>query len=167
MGPPQGRARGRQDQAPPAGPGAGPGGGPGRGGRGPEPGMPLDALDAGMRGRWWADRELAAKIGISEDQIKKMDAIFDQNRVALVDLEGAVRKAELTLDPLLQADQPDEARITAQIDKTAQARAELEKSHARMLLAIRRIMTPEQWGKLESEAGHQQPPGPLQPPRPQ
>lgn len=122
--------------------------------------MPIDALDAGMRGRWWANRELTAKIGLADDQVKRMDGIFDQNRLALVDLEGNVRKAELSLEPLLQSDQPDEAKITAQIDKTAQARAELEKSHARMLLAIRRVMTAEQWGKLQAEAALNRPPRP-------
>jgi len=52
----------------------------------------------------------------------------------------------------MEADQPDEARIVAQIDKVAQARAELEKANARMLLGIRRVLTPDQWKKLQAEA---------------
>jgi len=62
------------------------------------------------------------------------------------------------MEPLVSADQPDEAKIIAQIDKVAQARAELEKADARMLLGIRRLLTPEQYNKLKS--------GPLVMPQP-
>jgi TonB family protein len=44
----------------------------------------------------------------------------------------------------------------AQIDKIAQARAELEKANARMLLGIRRVMTADQWQKLKADPGGQQ-----------
>jgi Spy/CpxP family protein refolding chaperone len=81
-----------------------------------------------------------------------MDDIFQQHRLKLIDLTASVEREEVTLEPLMQADQPDEARIVAQIDKVAQARAELEKANARMLLGIRRILTPDQWKKLQAEA---------------
>jgi periplasmic protein CpxP/Spy len=174
--PPPPQARGaRGDNQPPrprpdGQPGSGrPDGPPGRGGRAEGPGrgpMPLGALDAGQRGRWWANRDLAEKIGLSADQTKKMDDIFQQHRVALVDLNAAVQKAELTMEPLLTAEQPDEAKIVAQIDRAAQARAELEKSHARVLLAIRRVMTAEQWKKLEAESHDRGGRGPQPPPPP-
>jgi Spy/CpxP family protein refolding chaperone len=54
-------------------------------------------------------------------------------------------------EPLVSADQPDEATIVAQIDKVARARAEQEKANARMLLGIRRLLIPEQWNRLKSE----------------
>jgi hypothetical protein len=37
------------------------------------------------------------------------------------------------------------------------ARAELEKANARMLLGIRRLLTPEQWNKIKAEAPQRQP----------
>jgi Spy/CpxP family protein refolding chaperone len=80
-----------------------------------------------------------------------MDDIFQQNRMKLIDLNASLQKEEATMDPLMEADQPDEARILAQIDRVAQARAELEKADARMLLGIRRTLTPEQWKKLQAE----------------
>ena len=49
------------------------------------------------------------------------------------------------MEPLVRADQPNEAKILAQIDKVAQARAELEKANARYLLALRSKLTPDQW----------------------
>jgi protein CpxP len=109
------------------------------------------ALHGGGPGRWWNNPEMAQKLGLTPDQQKRMDDIFQQNRMKLIDLNASLQKEEATMDPLMEADQPDEARILAQIDRVAQARAELEKADARMLLGIRRTLTPEQWKKLQAE----------------
>ena len=55
------------------------------------------------------------------------------------------------MEPLVAADPPDENKLIAQIDRVAQARAELEKANARMLLGIRRQLTHDQWLKLKAE----------------
>ena len=101
-------------------------------------------------GRWWKNPQMVASLGVTADQQKKMDDIFQQHRLQLIDLTASVQREEVILQPMMAADQPDEARIVAQIDKVAQARAELEKGNARMLLGIRRILTPDQWKKLQA-----------------
>ena len=106
-------------------------------------------LRLGPPGRWWNNPEMASKLGLTAEQQKKMDDIFQQSRLSLIDLVAAVQKQELILQPLLAADQPDEAKIIAQIDRVATARADLEKSNARMLLGLRRQLTPDQWKKLQ------------------
>ena len=68
----------------------------------------------------------------------------------LVDLQASLKKAELGMEPLMKADTPDQAAILAQIDKVAQARAELEKANARFLLALRAKLTPDQWKQLQA-----------------
>lgn len=170
-----------QPPQPPQGMGPGMGGGIGMGGgmgmgrgmgvgRGPnaapspQPGR--RPMERGM-GRWWKNPEMVEKLGVTADQQKKMDDIFQQHRLKLIDVTAAVEREEVTLQPMMEADQPDEARIVAQIDKVAQARAELEKANARMLLGIRRVLTPDQWKKLQAETprpgrgpGGQQPPAP-------
>jgi len=105
---------------------------------------------------------------LSADQKKKMDDIFQQHRMKLIDLNAAVQKAELTMEPLVAADQPDATKIEQQIDKVAQARADLEKTNARMLLAIRGVLTPEQFQKLKENArpGGRGPMGGRMQPRP-
>ncbi len=113
---------------------------------------PLErALHAGPRGRWWNNPEMVQKLGLTADQQKRMDDIFQQNRLKLIDLNATVQKEEVIMEPLVASDQPDEARIVAQIDRVAQARAELEKVNARFLLAIRRVLNAEQWKKLQAE----------------
>lgn len=108
------------------------------------------AFRMGPRGRWWNNPEVAQKLGLSTDQQKKMDDIFQQSRLKLIDQHASVEKEETILEPLLSAEQPDETRVLAQIDKVAQARAELEKANARMLLGLRGVLTTTQWKTLQT-----------------
>ncbi len=107
---------------------------------------------AGGPGRWWDNPNVAQQVGITDDQKKKMDDIFQQHKLQLIDLKAAVEKQEAIMEPLIQADQPDEAKILSQIDAIAQARAELEKANARMLFGIRTVLTPDQWKKVRTMA---------------
>ena len=128
--------------------------------QGPEPALgpgfgahrpPLErALGPGPEGRWWNDPTMVQKLGLSDDQRKNMDDILQQHRTALVDMRAAVEKAEIAMEPLIKADAPNEQQILAQIDKIAQARAELEKANARFLLAIRAKLTPDQYRQLQA-----------------
>ena len=113
------------------------------------------------RGRWWDDSRLIEKYKLTDSQRKSMDDVYQQHRVALVDLHGTLEKAELAMVPLMQQDQPDESKVLAQIDVIAQARAELEKANARMLFDLRRQLTPEQWKQVQTDrAAHRSEGGP-------
>jgi periplasmic protein CpxP/Spy len=117
--------------------------------------MRMDRPGMGMRGmgpgKWWKNPELAKKLGLTDDQINKMEKIFQDSRLKLIDLHATLEKQEVILEPLIEADHPDEDRVLSQIDQVAQARAELEKANARMLLGIRNVLTPEQWKQLKAE----------------
>jgi len=127
-------------------------------------------------GKWWKDSVLMKKVGVSDEQVERIEKIFQDHRLQLIDLHAALEKQEAILEPMVEADQPDEAQVTAQIDKVAQARANLEKSNALMLLAIRRVLTIDQWKKLRDLPGVAQfnggpefrlsAPGPSTPPPP-
>jgi Spy/CpxP family protein refolding chaperone len=129
--------------APPA-PGQGPGFGEHR--------APIERLlgPNGSAGRWWNNAAVVQRLTLTDDQRKSMDQILLQHRANLIDMRASLEKAELAMEPLMQADQPDENAILAQIDKVAQARADLEKANARFLLALRAKLTPEQWKGLQA-----------------
>ncbi len=140
-------------------PGLGMGGGMGMG---MGPGMGQHGLGMPM-GPWWKNSELVKKLGLNDSQVQQIEKTFRNYRSQLIDLNAALQKQELALEPLVEADRPDEAQVTAQIDRVAQARANLEKSHAQMLLAIRRVLTVEQWKQLRNQGGG--PRGPMGGPR--
>jgi Spy/CpxP family protein refolding chaperone len=102
-------------------------------------------------GKWWTSPEMAQKLNLTEDQKRRMDDIFQQHRLKLIDLQASLEKEEVSLEPLVGADQPDDAKVFAQIDRVAQARAELEKANSRMLWQVRRVLTPDQWKQLEKQ----------------
>jgi Spy/CpxP family protein refolding chaperone len=103
----------------------------------------------GEHGRWWNDSKVVEKLNLTEDQRKAMDGIYQQHREQLIDLRAAVEKAEVAMEPMVSADQPNESAILAQIDKVAQARAELEKANARFLFELRSKLTPDQWKQVQ------------------
>jgi len=110
-----------------------------------------EALQIGLKGTWWREASWIKALDLTPEQRKKMDDAFLQNRIRLVDLTAALEKEELLLEPLVENVRPeDEAKIAAQIDKVADARAGLEKANARMLLAFRQILTQDQWNKLQA-----------------
>ena len=109
------------------------------------------AFHLGPHGRWWNNPDFVKKLNLTADQQKKMEAVFAQSRPALIDLSGSVRREEMAMESLLGVDTPDEGRILAQIDRIAQARAELEKANARMLLGLRRLLTTDQYKTLKAD----------------
>ena len=155
----------------PGGPG-GPGGGgmgmPGGGGRmgGMRGGgMPHgDGAGGGMRGgshgngngvagRWWDNKGVAKSLGLNGDQQKRMDQVFSQNRDTLQQRYDAFVKQQSKLDALKRSNNASENDLFTEIQRTAQARAELEQAYTHMQLQIRGELTPDQINKLE-EAQH-------------
>jgi Spy/CpxP family protein refolding chaperone len=121
----------------------------GRGGPAP-PGPPPPARMMGPGpGAWWKDSEIVRKLGLSEAQVGRIEQTFLEYRLRLVDLRADLEKQELSLQPLLDADRPDEAKVAAQIDLITTARGKLEKENALMLLAIRRVLSTDQWKQLQ------------------
>lgn len=156
------------------GPGGGPGGGmggPGGVGGGPHDGdssgfnssrnpngsgngpASAGAQHTGLRlgppGRWWDDKHFAKSLKLRTDQQQRMDLHFEQNRPVLLRRYEALEQEQLRMDGLLHASVLDEGGLYAQIDRIAQARADLEKANTHYLLQIRGEMDTDQIARLE------------------
>lgn len=105
----------------------------------------------GPGGRWWDDKKFSRSVGIDDEQRKRMDGIFTENKGALSESYNALQREEKTLGKLIEAKDLDENRILSQIDTVAQARANLEKSMTKVVLALRRSLSPEQQKQLEAK----------------
>jgi len=111
-----------------------------------------DGLAALPGGTWWRNEAMAKSLNLTADQQRKMDEVFLQYRIRLIDLNAALEKAEAMLEPFVEAVRPeDEAQMLAHIDRIAESRAELEKANARMLLGIRQVLTQDQWNQLRTD----------------
>jgi Spy/CpxP family protein refolding chaperone len=144
-------------QAPPPGsklrmtqPGQGIGQGMGQGMKQRTP-MPVPMARKGPDlGAWWKNSDVVREIGLTGQQVSQIEQTFFDHRLKLIDLKATVEREETRLQPLMEADQVNEAQIGTQIDKVLAARAALEKANVMMMLSIRKVLTVEQWKKLES-----------------
>jgi protein CpxP len=121
------------------------------------PGRPM----AGVRthimlhgpGKWWKDAKVVSQVGISDGQAQQIEQIFVDHRMKLIDWMADLQKQELKLETALNAESPDEGQVSFQVDQVVAARGKLEKENALMMLNIRRVLSPDQWKKLQSIRG--------------
>jgi len=116
----------------------------------PGPARPGGPMPPPELGAWWKNSEVVAQLQLSDAQIKQIEDTFLDHRLKLIDLHAEVERQEARLQPLIEADQPDETRVSAQVELVIAARGKLEKANIMMMLAIRKVLSVQQWKKLQS-----------------
>jgi len=123
--------------------------------RGPSPSFsrpaPRSGPQLGLAGRWWDDNKTAKKLGLRSEQQRRMDDIFEANKSNLLGLLANLQREENHLSSLPPGELQDEAKVFAAIDRVAQARADLEKANAHILMQIRQQMDSNQLAALDRE----------------
>jgi Spy/CpxP family protein refolding chaperone len=107
------------------------------------------SVQFGPVGRWWDDKSVVKSVGLSQDQQKKMDGIFDANKSAIVGSYKTFLSEQAKLEKINKDPHSDQATVFAAIDSVSKARAALQKATAQMLLQIKQQMDPSQISKLE------------------
>lgn len=110
---------------------------------------PRNALQFGPVGRWWDNRSVTQAIGLRREQQKRMDAIFDAHKPAILDSYKGFLKAQNDLATVNKDPQASKDRLFSAIDEVNQARSSLQKATSAMLLQIKQEMDPDQINKLE------------------
>lgn len=108
-------------------------------------------LQIGPPGRWWDDKHFAKDLKLRPEQQRQMDAAFEDHRGSLLKSYQGLQQEEARMEALSRAKALDKAALLSQIDRVAQARAELEKANTRYLLQIRSAMDAEQINRLEQQ----------------
>jgi Spy/CpxP family protein refolding chaperone len=123
--------------------------------QGPGPGGPGDHFQMRVPGphKWWKDSETVKQLQLSDGQATQIEQAFTDSKMRLIDMVAALQKEELKLETLINADNPNENAVSNQVDQVVQARGKLEKEHAMMMLNIRRLLSLDQWKKLQSIDG--------------
>lgn len=128
----------------------GPGPGPFPQGRGPEHMGPMPPRHGMAGGSWWKNSEIAEKLNLTDQQKQQLESTFLDYRLKLVDLRADVERQELKLQPLMDADQVNEAQVSSQLDALLAARGKLEKANAMMMISMRKVLTADQWKQLRT-----------------
>jgi len=120
--------------------------------QGPGPGDHFQMRAPGPR-KWWKDSETVKQLQLSDSQASQIEQAFTDSKMRLIDMVATLQKEELKLETLINADNPNENAVSNQVDQVVQARGKLEKEHAMMMLNIRRLLSADQWKKLQSIDG--------------
>jgi Spy/CpxP family protein refolding chaperone len=108
-------------------------------------------VQVGPPGRWWDDKHFVKQLHLSDDQQRHMDAIFEQNRGALVKRGEGLQQEEQRMESLTHAKTLDESALFAQIDRIEQARADLWKATTHYLVQLHNELNQDQISKLEDQ----------------
>ncbi len=108
-----------------------------------------NGLKLGPPGRWWDDKSFVQAVGLSREQQKKMDTIFNQNKPAIIETYKTFEKQQAALAAISKDPNADKAKLFAAIDAVNEARAALQKANTEMLLEIRQQLDAGQVERLE------------------
>lgn len=91
---------------------------------------------------------MADEIGLTDDQENKLKKMTVAFQTLMVDLQGAVKKAQIKKRALMR-DRADEKDVASAIDDVSRLRADLQKARYGHHQEIRAVLTPEQLDKLD------------------
>jgi Spy/CpxP family protein refolding chaperone len=102
--------------------------------------------------KWWQSDRYKRELGLTGDQTKRLEEIFQAALPTLRANKKALDDAETEFDRIIE--RGGDAAVMEQVDRVEAARAQLNKARTMMLLKMRRLLTTDQWIKLG--ALHQQ-----------
>jgi Spy/CpxP family protein refolding chaperone len=120
-------------------------GGPPHPGKGPRAMMMRHEM-----GKWWRNPDVVSKLQLSDAQVSQLNQVFFNHKMKLIDYGADMEKQDLKLQNLLDADQPDESQVSAQVDQVLTARGKLEREFTMMSLNLRKQLSLEQWRQLKT-----------------
>jgi len=95
--------------------------------------------------------QLAAKLGISQDVLKKVkNATFDANE-QLISLQADVQRKQLALQRVMSEERVDEKVAMARLEEVNRAELAVKKNRLSLMLKVRSILGFETWQKLQAE----------------
>lgn len=101
--------------------------------------MPMRDPEGGMfRG------QMLERLKLSDDQHNQIEKLRTEFQKQQIGQRAKVQTARVELRQLMRADNPDKAAIEKKINEVSQLGAQLQVTRVNRLLAVRKILTPEQ-----------------------
>jgi Spy/CpxP family protein refolding chaperone len=135
-------------------------------------GVPVAATaNQSQPGPWWKSADVQKELGLTPDQVMKIDTIWESTRPEMVQEREELDRFETRLSKMIASNR-DEADVARQIDRVETARASLNKTRSLMLYRMRQALSEEQNKKFQvlqerwqqQNAGRSQPPAGSRPP---
>ena len=91
---------------------------------------------------------------LSQEQIDRIEAIFQTAEPSLRAQKGALDKAEHKLSKVITDSKSDEATVLQAAERVEAARAELSRTRTLQLFRMRRVLSDEQHAKMKELHDH-------------
>ncbi len=98
---------------------------------------------------FWKVEKIVEKLAITPDQIQQLDDIDYTFQMDKIDPEARIKKARLEMDHLLSQDSYPDQKATGLVDEIIAGSSDMIKLGMNKQIAIRKILTPEQWDQLQ------------------
>ena len=112
------------------------------------------ALSQGFK--WWQSDQYKGELGLTAEQSKRLEEIFQAAVPTLKAQKRTLDKAEAEFEALIE--KGSDAAVMEQVNHLETARAELNKTRTMMLLRMKKVLTADQWAKftaLQHQAAQQ------------
>lgn len=103
--------------------------------------------------RCFADKRLAGKLDLTDEQKESWEEIRYQSQKSRIDIQADLKKARLDLWHEMQKENPDKESIMKLADEVGEYQTELKKISLSNLIEVKQILTPEQREKAKGLLG--------------
>jgi len=112
--------------------------------------LPLAANEFDLPpGKWWENQRLVDYVGITAEQQATIGDLVYEHARRMIDLKADVEKAGLDLANVVSTEEFDEPAVRSSYGAFQAARHKLENERFEMLVAVRKVLTAEQWQKMQ------------------
>ncbi len=108
-------------------------------------------LNGSAGAQWWQDKALREKLQLKEQQLQKMNQIFNAYKEKRIERSAEARKLQLKLNNLLTQEKLDEKAVDQTQKTLIQTRMQMFQEMLGMKLAVRKVLMPDQIRLLLSE----------------
>ena len=109
---------------------------------------------ASAQGRWWQSERFQKELGLSQEQITRIEGIYQRATPLLRAQKEAFDRREEKLSKVIADPKSDEAMVVQATDRLEAARNEMGRTRTLMIFRIRRVLTDEQHLKLNAMHEH-------------
>jgi Spy/CpxP family protein refolding chaperone len=112
---------------------------------------PMPAMGARLFHTPGIPPQVAQKLGLSPEVVKKVrDLGFEANE-QLIALEADLKRAQLELEKTMVQPNVDEGQALARVEQVGKAELLVRKNRVGLMLRIRKLLGPETWDRLQAE----------------
>lgn len=104
--------------------------------------------------KWWQMERFQKGLSLSQEQIDRIEAIFQTTEPSLRAQKAALDKADHKFSKVFTDTNSDEAAVLQAAERVEAARAELSRTRTLQLFRVRRVLTDEQNLKLKEMHDH-------------